>query len=91
MKIITGINLSILLLTTSFSALADEDSTATNTKKPSYTLEGSCSPVPDCELKEINASDTFEQWIDRLTMQQLIELLKTKQKQPVEAANTHNE
>lgn len=92
MKIITGIILSILILTTTFSALAEEEATTVNAQKKSYSVAG-CDPMPDCQIDFMigQESSTLQRWLDQLKMKQLIDQLKTQQGQPAEDPETHNE
>lgn len=80
-----------ILLTTTFSAFAAEEEAGTdrNGQNGQNTI-AVCSPQPDCNQDQIHASDAYEEWVDRLTMQQLMELLKIQQDPSTQAAETND-
>jgi hypothetical protein len=90
MKIISSVIFTIFLLTITFSALAKDKENSSNPDDRKH-VKKECSPAPRCERGRDSSSDTLEQWIDRLTMQQLMELLTTQQEQSAENPKTPNE
>lgn len=89
MKNVTSIIFTLLLLTTAFSTLANEDETETN--QADQNIAAACRPMPLCEQDVTGTSDTYVQWVDLLTMQQLMELLKIQQAPSTQAAKTNDD